>query len=152
MEEYLVELVEFDVEFLNLSWKWLKDKELRHLISATDISKDEQLIWYNNLKIKTDYLIWGINANHKPVGVTGLKKITKTDCEYWGYIGEREYWGKGIGVKIMELLENLARGKGLQSIWLKVNKDNIRAIKLYEKMMYRVEMNTEISIIMRKQL
>ncbi|MFW5804159.1 MAG: GNAT family N-acetyltransferase, partial [bacterium] len=89
--------------------------------------------WFNGLADRNDYEIWGIEADGKPVGACGLKNITEKDCEYWGYIGEKSYWGHGIGSIVLSMLIEKARKKGLQSIWLKVLKTNSRAIKLYEK-------------------
>ena len=150
MEEVNIQLVVFDRQFLEYSWNWLQDDEIRQMTSASLLSKEDQLCWFDNLKNRPDYLIWGISANQNPIGVTGLKNVTDTDCEYWGYIGEKEYWGKGIGKRIMDHLELVAKQRKLRSIWLRVNKDNFRAVNLYKKMNYKVEQTTDISFIMRK--
>lgn len=143
-------LKEFDEGFLKLSWKWINDPVIKELISASVITKEEQNKWFKEIRKQNDYLIWGIVADKTPIGVCGLKKITGNDCEYWGYIGEKKYWGKGLGVQMMVLMENEAREKELKSIWLQVNKSNIRATKLYEKMGYKVEDISNSKLIMRK--
>lgn len=128
-----IELVEFSESFLNISWTWLNIDEIKKLTNTPNISKQSQMDWFKSLPNKTDYEIWGIEANEKPIGACGLKNITEIDCEYWGYIGEKEYWGKGIGSKVLSILIEKAKQKKLKKLWLKVLYDNFRAIKLYEK-------------------
>lgn len=128
-----IELVDFSEYYLNLSRDWLNDNEIKELTNTPSVSKKTQIDWFNGLADRNDYKIWGIEVDGKPVGACGLKNITEKDCEYWGYIGEKDYWGKGVGSHILSMLIGKARNKGLKSIWLKVLKTNIRAIKLYEK-------------------
>ena len=44
----------------------------------------------------------------------------------------KEYWGLGIGGKIMQTLIEVSKQAGLEQIELNVAKDNTRAIKMYE--------------------
>lgn len=128
-----IELVPYTKRIMELSGKWLNDEELRTLTNAPVFTKSEQQKWFQALHKQEQYEIWGIRVNQTDIGACGLKNITKTDGEYWGYIGEKKYWGKGIGSKVMELIIELAKQKNLDSIWLNVIDDNIRAIRLYEK-------------------
>ena len=45
----------------------------------------------------------------------------------------KEYWGQGVGSRLMEMLIEFAKKKGLASIYLEVRSDNLRAIRLYQK-------------------
>lgn len=45
----------------------------------------------------------------------------------------KEAWGRGIGTALMERLIAHAREQGIEIIELNVRRDNIRAIRLYEK-------------------
>jgi RimJ/RimL family protein N-acetyltransferase len=148
----LVSLVAYDEIFLDCSWNWLNDPELKEATNTLDFTKQSQKIWFNNLKNQADYLIWGLSYNDQPIGVCGLKNMTATDCEYWGYIGNKEYWAKGIGGIMMNLVEEKAGELNLQSIWLKVLKNNDRAIRLYNKTGYVVEKSTDEFLKMRKSL
>ena len=148
----LIQIVTYDQKFLDLSWNWLNDHEIKKLTNTPTFSRDEQTNWYNNLEFKKDYLIWGVQFAETKIGVCGLKKITKHDCEYWGYIGEKTYWGKGIGRIMMEILEFRARDMQLQSIWLQVLNDNLRAINLYKKLGSTTEKQIGNLIFMRKAL
>jgi len=128
-----VKLTVFDNVFLEASWCWLQDEELRSLIDSQIISREQQLLWFNNLPNRTDYYIWGVLYEGLPVGVSGIKKIQDNIGEYWGYIGEKKYWGKGIGSAMIRLIEKQARVLKLTELVLYVLPNNLRAIHSYQK-------------------
>ncbi len=146
-----VRLVDFSKVFFDNSWNWLNDPEIKKMTATPDFTKEDQLKWFNSLPSKQDYLIWGVAFDHTPIGVCGLKNITDMDCEYWGYIGNKEYWGRGVGRGIMHDLEEIARSLAVKSIWLRVLIENERAVTLYKKMGYNIERQEEF-LIMRKYL
>ena len=45
----------------------------------------------------------------------------------------RDYWGKGVGSELMDVLIMFAREAGFEVLSLDVRSDNVRAIHLYEK-------------------
>lgn len=147
-----IDFVFFSNSFLELSWIWLNDIEIRELTNTPIFTREYQLRWYKGLKSKKNYFIWGIKVDNEKIGVCGIKNITSTDCEYWGYIGNKKYWGKGIGSLIITEMEQKAKEMGIQSIWLKVLPNNVRAIRLYEKMNFKNEITVDDLLIMRKEL
>jgi RimJ/RimL family protein N-acetyltransferase len=147
-----IQLVCFDLNYLEHSWHWLNDAEIHKLTNCPKITRKSQKEWFNNLKRKDDYIIWGIELDSVPIGACGLKKITDSDCEYWGYVGEKQYWGKGLGSEMINLLEEKARKLGKSTIWLKVIKENMRAITLYKKQGFITESELDSLYVMRKQL
>jgi len=142
----------FDEHFLQCSSRWLQDKEIAVLIDAPAFSKEKQDAWFNSLPQKDDYFIWGIQYGLMPVGVTGLKNVGKGRGEYWGYIGEKEYWGKGIGTAMLHFIEDIAKDKGLNILYLKVLETNIRAISLYQRNCYKTVKTVDGFLWMEKQL
>ncbi len=146
------ELVKYNSVFLDLSWKWLNDKEIKVLTNTPDFSIDEQKKWFSKLDSQDDYLIWGIKYNNKPIGACGLKNITDESCEYWGYIGEKKYWGMGIGKTILASLLGKATQMGKKNVWLKVNKTNERAVNVYKKNGFLIEKESEEELKMRVYL
>lgn len=128
----MVRRVKFDENYLQLSWKWLQDAELRSLIGAPETTKKEQLEWYKSLNNKKDYIIVGIETT-KPIGVAGLKNINAKEAEYFGYIGDKENRGKGLGRKILDEIFVIATELRLSVIQLRVLEFNVHALKLYEK-------------------
>lgn len=147
-----LDLVKYDRKFLSHSGKWLNNPEIKYLTQTPDFTEEGQNKWFESLNGKTDYKIWGITVDNLPIGACGIKNINDSDCEYWGYIGEKNYWGKGCGKSILDRMIEEAVKFNLTSIWLKVIKDNIRAIKLYESKGFVVENEEGGTLIMRKLL
>lgn len=124
----------FDETYLHDTTRWLEDVELRALIDAPPISVASQRQWFESLPTRPDYLIWGLASNGQRVGVFGLKNVTEEAAEYWGYIGEKTYWGRGLGRWMLTYCLQEARLRGLQRVWLRVLPANTRAIHLYQRL------------------
>lgn len=125
----------FDEKFLDKSFLWLNDKEVKRLTMSPNITKEEQKKWFDKLNKRNDYLIWGVTYDDMPVGVVGMKQINYQEktAEYFGYIGEKNFWGYGIGKQMMEFIINNAKKSKLEKLYLYVSSENARAIALYEK-------------------
>lgn len=131
-----VSINDYDEEFLDLSWKWLNDPEIKYLTNSSEFTKKSQRTWFNTLPDKVDYFIKGVSFDREKIGVVGLKRINAQDksAEYFGYIGEKKHWSKGFGSLMLYFAEHTAKNKyGLSRIHLEVIADNLRAIKAYEK-------------------
>jgi len=152
MKDTSLNIVAYDLTFLDLSWGWLNNPEIKRMTNTPDFTREQQLKWFAGLSRKLDYKIWGLKYNCKPIGVCGLKNITATNAEYWGYIGEKQYWGIGLGSAIMQLVEGEAKKAGLHFVWLSVISDNIRAIRLYRKNGYTEKNQQGGLIVMQKSL
>jgi RimJ/RimL family protein N-acetyltransferase len=147
-----IEIVPFDVSFLELSWEWLNDKEIKILTNTPDFDRKQQRQWFETLKYKRDYLIWGIQFMDIKIGVCGLKNITNKECEYWGYIGNKDYWAIGLGRQMLQSMELKASELGTSRIWLKVIDSNIRAKSLYLNYGFSIESVHGNMIIMGKPI
>lgn len=147
-----LKFVKYSKQFQEESWRWLNDEEIRYLTNTPIFTKEEQLIWFHSLQSITDYYIWGILYDDIPIGACGIKHVSNNEGEYWGYIGEKKYWGKGIGMEMLSFIENEARIKQLKSIYLTVINDNDRAKNLYLYFDYVIEKTNEDSVVMRKYL
>ncbi len=128
----------FDEDFLECSWRWLNDPELKRLTLTPDFTRAGQLAWFARLPQMKDYCIWGLKVDNKPVGAAGLKHVTVADAEYWGYLGERQYWGRGLGREILSFIIERAREMNLARLSLHVHRDNLRAVALYSKTGFRI--------------
>lgn len=128
-----INLVEFDLSFLRLSSIWLNDKETKRLTLSNDFTYEEQLKFYSTLKERTDYLIFGVTFSQQKIGVAGLKNISGNSAEYWGYIGVKNLWGKGLGKYMIDAMEHIARIRGINYLYLNVSEENVRAIAAYSK-------------------
>ncbi|MCI7163897.1 MAG: GNAT family N-acetyltransferase [Butyricimonas virosa] len=147
-----LEFVEFDRKFLVSSWKWLTDDEIRMLTGTPFMTKRQQEDWFLSLPFQVDYYIWGVKYNDIPIGACGIKHKTFDNGEYWGYIGEKNYWGRGIGKKMLQFIEQRAKIMNLNTLYLHVSNDNVRAFNLYCQFGYLViSMNGNL-VKMSKQL
>lgn len=129
------DFVIFNDIFLEKSFSWLNDEEIKWMTQSGNITIETQMKWYQNLTSRKDYFIWGIVLDNIPIGAVGIKNINYIDKsgEYFGYIGEKEYWGLGLGSQMVKYAFKKAIDLGLDLLTLSVVKDNKRAIRLYEK-------------------
>jgi RimJ/RimL family protein N-acetyltransferase len=74
-----------------------------------------------------------VACDGQKIGAAGLKKIKDRSAEYFVYIGDKDYWGKGLGGQIMSQVLDKALDLGLSHIYLNVVAENQRAIRSYEK-------------------
>jgi RimJ/RimL family protein N-acetyltransferase len=131
-------LVDYTLVFLDKSWEWLNDPEIKALTMTDDFTRNDQLAFFKNLPEKKDYWIKGITENELPIGAMGLKHINSQTAEYWGYIGEKEYWGKGIGKFMLDHALKKTKELKLKKLFLKVSNNNTRARNLYLKMGFKI--------------
>jgi len=78
----------------------------------------------------------------KPIGYAGLYEINPTarKAEFRVLIGETDFWGKGLGTEITELLTFYGFDRlNLNRIYLGFTSDNKSARKAYEKSGYKYE-------------
>ena len=129
-----VELVPFDKRFFDKSRLWLEDEEVNRLTDTGELpTESDRLKWFESLPSRMDYLIWGVACEEEPIGACGLKNIQDFKAEYWGYIGEKTYWGKGLGSSMLKGVEQKAKELNLDELYLTVLGENNRAIGLYRK-------------------
>ncbi|WP_105720616.1 GNAT family N-acetyltransferase [Cronobacter dublinensis] len=145
-----ITLTSYDREFLELSWIWLQDPEIKKLTLTSDFTREQQRAFFNSLNDRKDYLIYGIQLGTKKIGVAGLKNIKNDVAEYWGYIGEKDLWGKGIGKFVIEEIERIANNLGIEKLYLKVSEFNPRAIKAYHKSGFVISNSQNNVIFMEK--
>jgi RimJ/RimL family protein N-acetyltransferase len=150
--KHKLQLVKFNEYFLESSWNWFLDAELRLLTDTAEFSKEEQLNWFKSLNRKSNYFIWGMLFENHPIGACGIKNCNKIEGEFWGYIGEKSYWGKGIGSLMLYEVEKKAEQIGLDWLDLQVLKVNTKAKRLYDKNGYKIEKEDNNFFYMRKKL
>jgi RimJ/RimL family protein N-acetyltransferase len=145
--------VSYDERFLERSWVWLQDPEIQRLTMTPALSRETQANWFASLPDRSDYKIWGIEMDGDPIGAFGLKNIIDgSRGEYWGYIGEKGYWGCGVGTWMLESALAFAREAGLRQVWLRVSRENERAIRLYVRNGFTPNDEREDSILMAQEL
>lgn len=150
-----IRLVPYDRVYLELSWEWLRDPEIKTLTQTRDFTRAQQLAFFAALPERKDYKIWGLKTlEGHAIGAAGIKHIKGNTGESWCYIGERDWWGRGIGGQILTLCEEKARYLGLKQLTMFAATDNRRSISLYSKMGFMVdaERSTQKRVAMYKPI
>lgn len=145
-----IEIRDFTHDVLKKTWEWLDDPQIREQTSTPNFNRETSEKWFESLKTRKDYFIKSLWHNNKPIAVMGLKHLNAKDGETFGYIGEKEYWGKTIGVQGMEFLVNYGRSINLESIYSIIRKTNLSSYKLNRRLGFIQEGDKdEDNIIMR---
>lgn len=132
--------VPFDETYLEASYQWLQDPELTNLAMAATPSRESQRQWYDGLIGRTDYRVWGIEVDGRPVGAMGLKHIdvVAADAEYFMYLGRPSDWGQGIGRWATEEICRVARDLGLTQVHGYIGTHNERSLKVHTHLGFQV--------------
>jgi diamine N-acetyltransferase len=100
-----------------------------------EIVIDDELKWIRAVIKDPTSARFAIMADDVYVGNIYLTGLTEDSGEYHIFIGNKEYWGKGIARKASELIIEYGRKKlGLKTIILGVKPDNAAAFHLYKSL------------------
>ena len=120
------------------SYKWRNDKEVFKYTGNTYnnyISYEVELEWIRRVIRNANEYRCAIEVNGVYVGNIYLTDIDGESAEYHIFIGEKEYWGMGVAKEASrQILKYGFEERGLKSIYLQVRENNVRAIRLYEKL------------------
>jgi len=114
--------------------KWWKDKELIKLTSGIYEENDKTLEdYFSDMLNSANNNYYIIIFDNKAIGNISLIQKDSATFETQIVIGEKEYWGKGIGTTAVKMALDIAFNKlGYASGYLEVRPDNQRAINLYK--------------------
>lgn len=121
------------------SWKWRNDPEVWKLTGNRPdriITPEIEKAWIQDVLNDKSCKRFAIcvEKTDEYIGNVQLTNITDEDAEFHIFIGERNYWGKGMGTQAtVELITCAKQQLKLKSIYLFVNPDNLSAIKIYKK-------------------
>lgn len=136
-----------EVEDKEAFYKWSRQREvtLYSLSSyAYPQSKSDIERWLSSINSNNTQISFGIchKESGELIGYAGLSGISNLNRsgEYFILIGERRYWGKGVGTSVTKVVTNYAfRTLGLHRVQLTASVLNPGAIKAYEKAGYQRE-------------
>ena len=132
--------------------KWLTDKRVLNFWEGKSAIFDLKRItkdFYQKEEVEVTRVI--IQYFNQPIGYAHMYKLNKelldeynypqTDKVVYGidqFIGEPDFWNKGIGTEFMQLiLSYLTNKKDAEIIILDPHADNPRAIRCYEKVGFK---------------
>lgn len=93
--------------------------------------------WLSEILLRKDQKRFAIclKASEKYVGNVQLINIADGAAEFHLFIGDPEYWGKGIGSEASALILDYAfNGLGLDKVRLDVDQENSGAVSIYKKL------------------
>lgn len=122
---------------------WFKDKKVvLHLLIQKSLPLNEQKKWIKNMLADKNKIVWGIySKDGKLIGNTQLDfKRDHKVASFGIVIGEKEYWGKGYAVEVLELLKKYVFER-LKYVRLQLvyHVTNLAAKRAYEKAGFTVE-------------
>lgn len=100
-------------------------------------SVEDEEKYIESLQNSTSSAMFFAKIDGKIIGDASFSSSPRERIKHRGEIGisvVKEYWGKGIGSKLIETIIDFAKNTaGCEIIQLQVRSDNERAIKLYRK-------------------
>lgn len=138
-----IELVPIEMEDLEILKKWKNDDEVFKYLGGgyRPISDSQAQKWIESLINNNHQYQRFMIKNDKKIGFIGLYNISEVNrtAELGIYIGEKEYQRKGFATMAYKAIEKYAQDwLNIRKIKLEVVKDNKSAIKLYEKLDFKV--------------
>ena len=141
-----------------ISFKWRNDPKIWELTGSKpkqEITHEIELDWIQKAIADKTTKRFAILVDDVYVGNIQLTDIIEYDtAQYHVFIGDRNYWGKGIAkLATNQILYYAKVVLGLKNIFLKVRKENFSAIKVYKKNGFKtvnekedwIKMNCDIS-------
>ncbi len=140
----LRDLQQSDKEYF---FSWIKDKEvIRYSLSIFQKMKsnDEISNWFDGLLLDKSSCNKAIvdNSNKNLIGYAGIAQISETNLsgEYFIFIGDKSYHGKGVGTFITKKIIRYGfEDLGLNRIMLTASEKNVGAVKAYTKANFKME-------------
>jgi len=123
---------------------WLNDSEVNRYLTTKSATTSGLKKYIKEKNKDPNCLFFGIffKKNKKHIGNIKLEPINFKDYEatIGIMIGDKDYWGRGIGTEAIRLLTNYAFQKiGLEEINLGVVSKNKVAIKAYKNVGFKID-------------
>ena len=119
--------------------EWYNDKKVTHYLFMGILPQNPEDLqnWFEQMQTNNKEIVFIVinKKNMNKIGFCGLHQINwiARTAEYRIFICERQYWGKGIGVKTTKtILRYGFELLNLNKIWLGVNIEHKKAVSLYK--------------------
>jgi len=125
------------IEDAKVSYQWRNNPEIwkySRFIPTNATTMETETAWLAEALKRKDQVRFAIciENSHTYIGNVQLIKMNNVDAEFHLFIGDTNWWGKGIGRKSTNLLLSYAfLEKKLEKVSLEVHKDNLPAISIY---------------------
>lgn len=133
---------------------WINNMEVNKYIDSKETTIEELKNYINKRWYDPNCLFLGIFLKNKDIHIGNIKlepiDFEKRKATLGILIGEKEYWNKGYATETLKTLTSYAfNSLRLNEINLGVYKENIGAIKAYEKTGFKIYEENERSYKMR---
>jgi len=143
----LVTLGSIQRDYLPRYVEWLNDWEVRRFLAPNlphPYTMEDEEGWFNRQRQEQDTRLFAIltRGEGRLIGNCGLHGIdwTNRHAILGIFIGDKNYWGKGYGTDATRALLRYAfEEANLHRLELQVFAFNTRAIRMYEKVGFRIE-------------
>jgi glycosyltransferase involved in cell wall biosynthesis/RimJ/RimL family protein N-acetyltransferase len=139
---YNVLIRPLEVNDSKTSWKWRNKPEIwEYTVKRPNIEVTYEIerSWIEKAIEDESSKRFAIIVNDLYIGNIQLTNITKNDAQYHVFIGEKSFWGKGISYiasqQLIRFAKNILR---LESIYLFVEPNHEKGIKLYQKCGFKI--------------
>jgi len=121
-------------------YRWLNDPEVTKYTShgVFPVTREEEEKWFVETMERKDVIVLAIidKKTDTHIGNCAIQNIdwTNRHAEYAVIIGEKKFWGKGVGTEVAKLLiEHAFNTLNLNKVSLGVNAQNKCAVRAFEK-------------------
>lgn len=125
------------VEDAMTSYKWRNDPEIWKFTGNKPdhlISYEDEFQWIKEILCRNNEKRFAIVADGHYVGNIQLTEMHGEEAKYHIFIGEKKFWGKGVGSEATKLIISYAFEQlKLKVIKLRVRIEHERAITFYRK-------------------
>ncbi len=137
IRSHRVYLGALELEHIPLLTRWRNDPMvIAYFGRYQPISFLENQRWYERQLDDKSVRNFIVNSDDKPIGWCGLENIDSQhgQAEVFLLIGERDYWGKGLGCEILSALLGFGFNElNLHRIYAYMLEPNKKAIRCFEK-------------------
>lgn len=119
------------------SFRWRNDPEVWHFTGSRpdcEITYEIELEWIRKVLTQENSHRFAIIADEEYIGNIQLTNIADERAEYHIFIGDKNWWGKGVSYLATKQLLQFAKDQlSISEIYLQVRKDNLAAVRSYLK-------------------
>ncbi len=139
VREVKLRLLKREDAYVSVAWR--NDPEVFRFTGNTydhEITIENELEWIDKVITRDCERRYAIEADGKYIGNIYLTDIEKGSARYHIFIGDKQYWGKGVASRASkELLDIAFNELNLNKVSLKVNRQNFSAVRLYERLGFK---------------